>query len=253
MIDSRGLIHTPKIVRWIALFLLLTTLVVAIGVTVYFTFKDNAADPKYTDWILVGMSLVHLALSGLAVAAVLFYSEREVNTDTLQRKTENFLSASVPHALQRVTSSYALRHTVSRVERLGRSDIFGAAYEISSGEKLLRVWIGLNVSRLIVIYLVCIPEGIDGDDYCLKLEKIFGITFGGARKVGYETQFAHTKDDKGQAVVSIWTAVDTEHNLLVEPAQRLFWLQDVAMMTESFWRTSIRSDIVLSPTEPSPL
>ena len=253
MIDSRGLIHVPRGVRIAALSLLLVTLLTAITVTVHFTLRDNAADPKDTDWILVSMSLLHLALSGLAVALVLFYSEREVNTLALMQKTEEFLLTSVPDALARVSASYVLRHQGSQVTRLGRNDLFGATYQMQSGPHQLKVWVGLNVSRLFTIFWLNVPADTLPQAYAKKLQQYFEFTFNGAAKIGYYTSYEAAELEDGTHIVSIWSSVDAKHNLLTEPSRRLFWLQDLAMMTESFWRTLLRHELISPPLEPSPL
>ena len=253
MIDSRGLIHVPRGVRVVALSLLLITLLTALTVTVHFTLRDNPADPKYTDWILVSMSLLHLALSGLAVALVLFYSEREVNTVALVQKTEEFLLTSVPEALTRVSASYALRHKGSQVTRLGRNDIFGATYRMQSGPHELKVWVGLNVSRLFTIFWLSVPADVSTQVYIKDLQQHFEFTFRGAAQIGYHTSYEAAELADGTHIVSIWSSVDAKHNLLTEPSRRLFWLQDMAMMTESFWRTSLRHELTASTLDPSPL
>jgi hypothetical protein len=52
----------------------------------------------------------------------------------------------------------------------------------------------------------------------------------------------------------MWSTVFAEHAILGNPAEQLFWTQDVAMMTQSLARTAVRSKIDLNPTvEPGPL
>jgi hypothetical protein len=253
MVDSQSLLHLPRWARVIALALLLSTLATAIFVTVHFVRTDDPANPKYTDWVLVGMSLVQLALSGLAVALVLFYSEREVNAKTLLRKAESILDEDVTHTLTKVTAEYDLREHASQVKRLGPSDIFGAAYEITSGAHRTKVWVGLNVTRLFTIFWIAVPaDEEDEARFVQSLQHVFEFTFGGAQRVGYHTNF-EAATVRGTRVVSIWSSVDTGHNLLLEPSRRVFWLHDVAMMVESFWRTSIRHGLSTSGHDPSPL
>jgi hypothetical protein len=253
MVDSQRLVHVPRWVRIAALTLLIGTLASAVVLTLHFVKIDDPANPKFTDWVLVGMSLVHLTLSGLAVALVLFYTEREVDADTLSVRTDTVLSSSVPKALARVSADYALRSQRSTVTRLGPSDIFGAAYEIASGPHRLRAWIGLNVSRLFVIVWIAVPDAeADAAAFAHRLRGMFEFTFGGARSVGYDTHFEPAAV-RSQRIVSLWSTVDCKHNLLLEPSHRLFWLQDMAMMVESFWRTVRRNGLVVSDLEPGPL
>jgi hypothetical protein len=93
----------------------------------------------------------------------------------------------------------------------------------------------------------------DGNDAKNHLEDVFQFTFGGAQKVGFSTNFESFTSPGGAQLYSIWSSIKLEQNLLLQPSERLFWMQDIAMMTESFWRTAIRNNIVIATEEPSPL
>lgn len=253
MLDSSSFLHVPKSVRIGALVLLAAVLSSAVFMTVYYVNLDNPKDPKYSDWILLGMSLIHMSLAGFALALLSFYTEREVSTDILQQKTEQFLDKLLPAVLEKGSPSYQLRHTGSHVSKLGRSDIFGAAYELTCQSNRIKLWVGLNVSRLIVVYWVNAPALNNRDDQKKYLDDIFQYTFGGAKKVGLSTNFEPFISPNGVQLYSIWSSIKLEQNLLLQPSERLFWMQDIAMMTESFWRTAIRNNIVISAEEPSPL
>jgi hypothetical protein len=253
MFDSVGFIHVPQRVRTIALVLLGLVLASTIAMTAFYVYADNPKEPKYADWILLSMSVMQIALAGLAGALVLFYTEREVGTDVLQEKTNQFLDRLLPSVLAKISPSYGHRHVGSRVTKLGRSDIFGAAYELISGAEKIKLWVGLNVSRIIVIYWVDTSSSNEENQSALELEKTFQFTFGGAKKVGFSTYFEPAKSPNGKSIISIWSNIKLEQNLLLQPSDRLFWMQDIAMMTESFWRTAIRNKVQLSLEEPSPL
>lgn len=250
MLDSKGLIYVPKTIRVIALIILGIALALGVVGTFYFLAIDDPASPKFTDWALLGMSLVHLTLSGLAVALVLFYSEREMDTKALHAKLEECLDKHLPASLARVSPSYHARDRGAHVKRLGHSDIFGAGYELTSGSHVLKLWVGLNVSRLFVIFWL---DAVGESSEIEELQRRFAFTFGGAEKVGYHTFFEHAQVSDERSVISIWSTVETGKNLLAQPADRLFWIQDVAMMVESFWRTAIRHGLATSQQDPSPL
>jgi hypothetical protein len=252
MLDSRGFIHVPRHIRIAVLVILASALALAIAVTAYYVKLDNPADPKFSDWILVGMSLVHLALTGFAAALLLFYTEKEVGTTELLKKTDHFLDVSVTETLAKASPSYATRLEGCTVRKLGRSDIFGAAYELSQGNSKLNVWIGVNVSRLIVIYWFD-DSVVEKQTLANRLKEVFQFTFGGAEKVGFSTFFEPATVKADKHIVSVWSSIKLQHNLLLEPSERLFWLQDITMMTESLWRTAIRENIAFSTETPSPL
>ncbi len=181
MIDSVGFFHVPQRVRTIALVLLGLVLASAIAMTAFYVYADNPKEPKYADWILLSMSVMQIALAGFAGALVLFYTEREVGTNVLQQKTHQFLNVLLPSVLEKISPSYDQRHIGSRVTKLGRSDIFGAAYELVNGAQKMKLWAGLNVSRIIVIYWVEVSEGVEQSQIVSELKNTFQFTFGGAK------------------------------------------------------------------------
>lgn len=253
MIDSQRLIYVPRPARVAALALLTLSLTVALVAVATFVALEDPAQPRFSDWILVGMSLAQLSLSGLAIALILFYSEREANAGALQDKAGYVLTQQIPEVLRKVTPSFELRHRQTRVEMTGQSDIFGAAYRLQAEEHVLRVWIGLNVSRLFVIFWIDEAGGAHGPaPTAAALQEVFRFTFGGAEDVGYRTRYEAARAGERQ-IVSIWSTVDCGSNLLSEPSKRLFWIQDIAMMIESFWRTSIRNGLQTADVEPGPL
>jgi hypothetical protein len=253
MLDSKGIVHVPRTIRIVVLVLLGAILLLALFITSYYMKLDNPADPKFSDWILVGMSLVHLSLTGFAAAVILFYTEKEVSTEELIKKTTYFLDVLLPQVLVKISANYELREAGCTVKNLGRNDIFGATYELVSGKNNIKLWVGLNVSRIIVIYWVDRPLNEDAVSYIDNLKATFQYTFGGASKVGYATNFEHAMSPLGKPIVSVWSSIKVPENLLLQPSERLFWLQDIAMMTESMWRTALRNKVQLSAEEPSPL
>lgn len=252
MIDSQRFVYIPRPARIAALVALTACFVVALVTVAAFVAMEDPSAPRFSDWILVGMTLIQLSLSGLAIALVLFYSEREEDATALEAKSRHVLREQMTRMLRKVTPAYELRNTPSKVQVLGASDIFGCGYRVSSGAREMQVWIGLNVSRVFVIFWLLPPQQAAGAAAARAVEKVFQYTFGGASDVGYKTRF-EAVEVNGETVVSIWSTVDTGSNLLTEPGKRLFWLQDVAMMIESFWRTAIRNQLAFAGQEPGPL
>lgn len=251
MIDSKSLVHLPASVRTAAVTILLAVLFGSAAMTAYFVVVETPEKPQFTQWILISVALVQMALTGLGVALVLFFTEREVGTEALEKRTEHFLDVLLPSTLARVSPSYANRHAGCTVTRLGRSDIFGAAYELSTPDASMRLWVGLNVRRLIVIYWL----DVDGPaaEFEARVKRAFQFTLAGSKRVGFQTFFEYVETSDAREVLSVWSTLQQSANLLLLPSERLFWMQDVAMMTESFWRTSMRSALRISNLEPGPL
>lgn len=249
MLDSRSFIYLPRWVRITAISFLAAAVVFGAGFSWYLAVSGAEAGRDHSNLIAIGMSLVQTGLSALAIAWILIYSERDLGTEALQQRTEDFLVTQLPRVFRRVTPSYDLRATSTEVAVLGRTDIFGAGYRLENGTDRLMLWVGLNVSRLIVIYWIAAKDGMDAK----RAAEVFRYTFGGAAKVGFDVFYEQARTPGGEDIVSIWATAKANENLLTLPAERLFWMQDVAMMTESFWRTAKRYGVAPTLAEPSPL
>lgn len=249
MLDSRSFIYVPRRVRISAISFLALAVVFGAGFSLYLAFAGAEAGRDHSNLITIGMSLVQIGLSAIAIAWILIYSERDLTTEALQQRTEDFLITQLPRVLRHVTPSYDLRATLTEVRVLGRTDIFGAGYRLENGADRLMVWVGLNVSRLIVIYWIAAKDGMDEK----RAADVFRYTFGGAAKVGFDVFYERTRTPGGEEIISIWATAKANDSLLTLPTERLFWMQDVAMMTESFWRTAKRNGVALTLAEPSPL
>jgi hypothetical protein len=107
------------------------------------------------------------------------------------------------------------------------------------------LWIGINVRRIIVIYFM---PGKD-EKSVEEMQTIFRGTFSGAAKVGWTVglDLVHLQDE---TVVSIWPHINLDSSLLTDPAEKLFWSQDIAIMTMSLMRTAVRSKVALMTKNP---
>ncbi len=133
---------------------------------------------------------------------------------------------------------------------MGKRDIFGRLFALQHSDYIFQLWVGLNVNRVFVIYFVPLVNGLTLD----RAKEIFAFTFGGAEKLGYHVNYEIAKLDT-QDLLSIWLNVETADDLVSNPQDKLFWAQDVAMMTQSFLRTAHRNSISLhlAGTSPGPL
>lgn len=200
------------------------------------------------DHVLFYLSLAQTAALVLVFGVILMYSTRDANASHLRTLSDAFITGYVADALARV-SLPAQGVGSFEVRDLGRKDIFGRALEMHAPGQVFPLWVGLNVSRIFVIYFV--PLG--GDTTLEKVQDAFRFTFGGAEKVGFHVNYEPAMVD-GQPVVSVWLNVAASGELLYSPREKLFWAQDIAMMTESFLRTAHRAGIPLAGApQPGPL
>lgn len=127
----------------------------------------------------------------------------------------------------------------------------------ASGE--FKFWVGINGPRLFFIAWMAdiTPE---------RAKDVFQFCFGGAEKVGWQVNY-EPLDGGG---VSVWANCMTDPDKpLTAPSDSagfttaqsnytltddgLFWVTDIAMMVQSWIRTSERHAIKCHPKEPAPL
>lgn len=251
--DAQQIIFLPLWARLLLLALLVLLGVGAIGAGIYFLFSA----PEASERVVPLMAIAQTAVGAFAIMLFVLFAEKQLNTPRLYEKTNQFLERYLVESLSRIEIPQLQAEqtvTVTTVARAStvhgqRKDIFGCNYHLALADFRMKFWVGLNVKRLSVIYFVKVngPEDIE------KLKAVFKFTFSGAEKVGYHTHYEHAQLGE-EHIVSMWSTVFAEHAILGNPAEQLFWTQDVAMMTQSLARTAVRSKIDLNPAvEPGPL
>lgn len=248
MIDSKKIIYLPK---WIKI-LTIATLILCLASAIYVCLAYVGV-PEHSDWILLSLSLAQLAATALIISLVLIFGEREENIEYLKEKTNLFLQTQLPKVLNKIEDSTGktIETTTSKI-----NNIFGANYELKTANTQIKMWVGINVDRVIISYFI--ERTISTE----RIKDIFKYTFGGAESVGYKVNFEEAKTiSHNEEVLSIWctwpTISDSSQlatDLLSNPEKKLFIIQDIAMMTQSFLRTAERQDINAYPaSDPGPL
>lgn len=230
--DSGQLLYVPG---WAKVGILLLLIVgTVIGAVVAIAFIGT---PGHSDWVIVGIGASQVAGTGLIVAIVVLFSESDANIKRLEDRTDQCLKLHIPKALSRITVPGTDADKLV-VKRIGKKDIFGHLYYLD-GENGFRfkIWVGINVYRVFVIYFV--DANRKRNNYTDRLKEIFQYTFGGAEQIGFHPFYERTKAE-GQDIVSIWMSATVKDTFLTSPTEKLFWAQDVAMMTQSFLRTALR-------------
>lgn len=241
--DARNYTYLPSWAKALVLGAAMLLLLLAV-VMIY---RTLAAQQPGGD-ILFYLSLAQTGALALIFGVILLFSTRDANVHHLRRLGDQFLGTYMAEALARVSIPEMGINGFS-VSDQGRKDIFGRVLEMHSPKLTFRVWVGHNVRRLFVIYFVPLSECVTAE----RLQQVFTHTFGGSEQSGFKVNFesASIGDNK---FVSIWLTTDTSSDLLYNPREKLYWAQDVAMMTESFLRTAHRNAIGVEGTiEPGPL
>lgn len=242
--DSKQFVYLPKWVKLAALGITSIVLVLA-ALCVYRALNATGQSEQ----IIFYLSVTQAAALVLIFFLVASFSRRDANVAQLHTLTDEFLRKYMTGALQRVSipEKGIAKFTV---KDKGPKDIFGRLLQMESDGYIFEIWVGLNVNRLFVIYFLPLTEALTTE----RAKEIFYFTFHGAEKVGFHANYEEASL-QGQRFLSIWLTAETTSDLLMSPQDKLFWSQDIAMMTESFLRTAHRHkiDLQMHSISPGPL
>ena len=248
MIDSKKIIYLPT---WIKISVV-TTLAFCLISAIYVSLSYIGI-PEHSDWILLSLSLAQLAATALIISLILIFGEREENIEYLKDKTNLFLKHQLPKVLEKIEDSEGEKVTTSTSQP---NNIFGINYELITENTKIKMWAGINVDRVIISYFVKSTKPLE------EIKEIFKYTFGGAETVGYKINYEEattiTHNEKILSIWCTWPAINDSSQLATEllsnPEKKLFIIQDIAMMTQSFLRTAERQKINAYPdSSPGPL
>lgn len=252
-LDAQQVIYLPRWARFAVIAVLAILAVSACATAVVFLLARQ--DLKET--VVPLMSIAQTAAGAFAIVVFALFAEKQLSTKRLHLKTDEFLEVHLKEALRRIELPSVRKDTTVSVEVLERAqtvhgrrkDIYGACFQLQLETFQMRMWVGINVKRLGVIYFANATSAEDTQ----RFKDIFKFTFGGAETVGYTTHFEYVILD-GEPIVSMWSTAVAENAVLGNPAEQLFWVQDVAMMTQSLARTALRNGVSLNTlVEPGPL
>lgn len=247
---QRFVVHIPRWLRW-SLLAVLALLVVGFSAGFFL----GVGRPEYRDWMQPSVSIVQIALTGLAYVTLLFFTESGQSPRALQARSDAVLTRLLPDGFARITDTQGVPVTVA----VGAgSGIVGRAFNLETPNTRLRLWVGLNVHRAIVAYFCELPDDETEDAFRDRLRRVFANTINGACAVGYDEPNIQIEQIDGYRFASIWLtwdiAGDGKEDFLTHPPTQLFFAQDVALMTQSFLRTAQRHGIrMATPIEPMPL
>lgn len=248
MIDSKSIVYLPK---WLKI-LALPFFVCLIGFSVYVCIAF-IGEPDRSDWILISLSLAQLSVTAFVITLILIFGERDANLATLTEKTHKLLQEQLPAILGKIEDSEGHKAQVSHSPI---NNIFGTNYHLKTPGIEVKLWVGLNVDRVIICYFLARNLPTE------QTRQIFRYTFGGAESVGYKVNFEEAiikaTEEEILSIWCTWPAIQDSSNLATEllsnPEKKLFIIQDIAMMTQSFIRTAERNNlVVVTRADPGPL
>lgn len=252
MNPERFIVHVPAWLRW-GMLALLGALVIAFSISFFIGLNR----PGFSNWSMAAASIVQIALAGLAYIALLFFTESAQSPDALQKKADFVLLSLLPERLRRITDMQDASMQVAVRDR--PSGIVGRIYELASPDARLKLWVGLNVRRVIVAYFCARPDALNDEQFLQLLRRVFHDTTGGAEAVGYDPPHLQLESVGVERFGAIWLTWDMGKDgragdFLTHAPSQLFFAQDVALMTQSFVRTAQRAGLTLwTDTDPTPL
>ncbi len=256
--ESRNFIYAPGWVKVVALSVLVFTLASAIGVSLYFLGKEEKQD-----WILVAMSLGQVAASGIVIAIVVFFSEKDVNVINLQRRAERLFLETFPRAcllidfpegefkdwgnkkMRANDIAQALKNskTSIKVNHIpGQIDAYYYISRESGGSIVMRLQV--NVGEVVVSYYI--PAKSEDDTH--EIARVLKWAFSRYYEVGgYVGGWYFSKEDfDGLTYASIHLTKDFGPDFLENERKKLFMSNDVAATTRGIMKDCVKNGISMS-------
>lgn len=231
MTENRAILYTPTWVRITAIILLVVG--VALGAVAASHFLTRS-DGNSADYIIASISLAHISLSGLVVAIVLFYSEREVSSRALRARTRSFLKDFLPSAFSNCELGIpGQKHWNTQMQSAYIRPIgpTGALYLFGSGHLKLHCYVSMNIRRLIVYYFFPKRSFPSVQDFCTRVGSCFEV---GSKHVGYHISYFEGQDPTiGNDSICVACQVTADKNILLDSAELVFWANDIAEMTRA--------------------
>ncbi len=92
--QTGNFLYAPRWVKMLALIVLSLALLTALAVVVVYIDQGGREN-----WVLVAISLAQIAASGLVIALIVFFSQRDANLGVLRGRIRDFLLHSLPKAM----------------------------------------------------------------------------------------------------------------------------------------------------------
>lgn len=222
--QSDSYIYLPGWVKLAAIVVLSVTLFGALGVAGLGVMGAGEAG-----WIEVSMAVVQISVSGLALALVLFFSQRAISVDRLVRKSDEYMERDVPAALRRFE-----RITPGPLGSLAKvahaPGAYGAWYDCWIDDMALNFRFGLRMRHVTVnvflprSHFPSVPE----------TQQILKATLKRAKDVGFDYDMAEeTQERDGRDYVTIYFMQSLDSGFLFDTERRLSLLQQVSLVLRS--------------------
>jgi hypothetical protein len=246
--ESRNFIYAPRWVKVISLGVLTFALASSAIVSIYFIGKDD-----HQDWILIAMSLGQVAASGIVIAIVVFFSERDVNVSDLNRRSERLFLETFPKACLLIDSPMegfstckfnkyrggnvdkAYSESLTKIQISHSPGQIDAYYRITRPYgQTLTIRLQVNVGEVVVSYYIPAKDEDQKEQISSKLDWAFSRFL---NESGFKGRwYFSTEAFDGNTYASIHLTKDFGSDFLENERKKLFMANDVAASTRGIMK-----------------
>lgn len=200
--------------------------------------QGAAGEPR----LQMALSLFQFSATGAALAIVAFYSSKSISTEQLLGHTSVFLTDEMPRAFKAsllVTSLNDADWSTSRqIDDIATAIVKidhvrgtpSATYALEALESRIQLRITLNAFRFVVLYYIPCTGNVSQD----SVSKAIELVRLGAELAGYTCKVAtNPAPDNQKFFIEVYFYRTADQDLLLDTSARLFWSQDIAVMTKS--------------------
>ncbi|HCO53403.1 MAG TPA: hypothetical protein DIT93_00100 [Pelagibacterium sp.] len=208
--------------------------------------------------VVASISLANTAATAIGFLVVLLMSRVSVDVEGLKKSTDRFMLEELPDAFKAVdygvppigTAEAPSIQSASNV-KTAFSYVRGtsmARYEVEAFGMVQHVTVMLNVRRIVVAY--AFPPTYRIEDQ--EIRQAFEYAEKGAQHAGYQTEWRMMGSGE-QRHLEFRALVNLPQDFLTHSAERLFWSNDMAIMTRSVLksRETYESGPLVTDAEPS--
>lgn len=248
--QSGALLHLPVFVKRTIVALLAISLLVSLGLLIL-SLMQGAAGAQHLE---LSLSLFKFSATGAALAVVAFYSAKSIGTGQLLAHTTAFLIDEMPRAFKAALLTSSLNEADWSVTRqiddvataVVKTDhvrgTASAAYALEALGSRMQLRVTLNAFRIVVLYYIPFKGGASEKSVTKAIE----LVRVGAESAGYTSKVATNPALDGKTLfIEVYFYRTGEQDLLLDTSARLFWSQDIAVMTKSMMLQLQRHEIAL--------
>ena len=246
-----SLLHLPILVKRAIVALLVIGFLTSFGLLVSSLSQGVAGAPR----LEISLSLFKFSATGAALALVAFYSAKSISIGQLLVHTTAFLTDEMPRAFKAALLTSSLneadwsvtRHVDDVATAVVKIDhvrgTASATYALEALGSHMQLRVTLNAFRMVVLYYIPCTGDVSEDSVATAIEMVRV----GAESAGYTCKITTNPAlDRKTRFVEVYFYRTAEQDLLLDTSARLFWTQDIAVMTKSMLLQLQRHDIALS-------